>query len=308
MGWDRLKQFQGVVSLLLLVLIAALIESSRNSFFQWATVENISAQVAVTGVLSVGMTFVILTGGIDLSVGSMCAVVSVCGAKLALAGYSAWQVVPAMVCIGGAFGLINGLLVAHSRVQPFVITLASMASLRGAAFLISPNNVSGFPNIFEPFQSSLRGVPIQAALLLCLVVTSWILLKKTVFGRHIYATGGNETAAHMSAAPVRQTKVLAYTISGLCVGIAAVLLVARTNNGEPGGAVSYELDAIAAVVIGGSSLLGGRGGVWGTLLGAVFMQSLSLLMILWGIHDKLALLLKGPIILIAVILQSGKKS
>lgn len=302
-----IQQFQGVISLVLLVLIAAALESSRISFFQWQTVENVAAQVAVTGVIAVGMTFVILTGGIDLSVGSMCAVVSVLGAKMAVAGLPLWQIAVGMLVAGAVMGAINGILVAFTPIQPFVITLASMASLRGAAYLISPNNVSGFPGLFDPFQAKLFGIPVQAILLVGLVATAYVVLRKTKMGRYVYAVGGSEVAAVYSAVPVRSTKVLVYTISGICVGLAAILLVARTSNGEPGGAIAYELDAIAAVVIGGASLMGGVGSVVGTLLGSVFMQSLALLMILWGIQDKLALLLKGPIILIAVLLQIGRR-
>jgi ribose transport system permease protein len=295
------------VSLALLVLAASLFGSSREWFFQYATVGTVAGQMAVIGVMAVGMTFVILTGGIDLSVGSMCALIGVCGAKLALGGHPLWQCAAAMLLLGALLGLINGVLVAATTVQPFVITLASMASLRGAAYLISPNNVSGFPKLFEPFQGAVYGLPVNAILLISLVVIGWWILRRTVFGRYVYAVGGNETACRYSAAPVARTKVLVYTINGICVGLAAILLIARTNNGEPGGATAYELDAIAAVVIGGASLVGGYGSVVGTLFGAVFMQTLSHLMVLWGIGDKLALLLKGPIILAAVLLQANRR-
>jgi ribose transport system permease protein len=299
------QRLQGVVSLLVLVLLAACFASSRSTFFQTDAIANIAGQVAVPGSLAVGMTFVILTGGIDLSVGSMCALLSVIAARWAESGTSLPVTASYVLLVGSLLGALNGLLVSMTRLQPFVVTLAAMVSLRGVAHLYSENhNISGFPPIFAPFQSAWGPVPVQAMLLIGMVSVSWILLTKTPFGRRVYAIGGNEDAAFLSGVRVRATKVAAYAINGVCVGVAALVLVSRTNNGEPGGAGGYELDAIAAVVVGGASLVGGVGSIWGTLFGAVFIQTLSLLMILWSIPDKLALGLKGPIILLAVWLQS----
>ena len=294
------------MSLLLLVAIAAAIPSSRGTFFQWQVVENIASQVAVPGALAVGMTFVILSGGIDLSVGSAVALISVVAAQWAASGQSLPVIALYCLFLGAVIGFVNGSLIAITGLQPFLITLASMASLRGIAFLYTKSNISGLPPVLKPLKESLFGIPMQAVLLLALVVAAWLFLTKTIYGRNLYAIGGNEEASRLSGVHVSRVKIATYVLNGICVGIAALLLVSRTNNGEPGGAMSLELDAIAAVVVGGASLLGGIGSIWGSLTGAVFIQTLSLLMILWSIDDKLALGLKGPVILLAVALQARR--
>lgn len=304
-----LQRFQGIISLLLLVIAAALIPSSRTAFFQAQTFENIASQVAVPGALAIGMTFVILTGGIDLSVGSMAALLSVVAATWAYSGASLAPTIAYVLLLGTILGLINGTLVAYTRLQPFIVTLAAMATLRGVSFLYTRSNVSGFKPIFQPLQEKVFGVPVHAIVLVGITVLGWLFLTKTVYGRYIYTVGDNEEAARLCGVPVNRVKIIAYAINGFCVAIAALVLVARTNVGEPGGGIEFELNAIAAVVVGGASLFGGIGSIWGSFTGALFIQMLSLLMILWSIDDKLALGLKGPIILLAVWLQSiGRKS
>lgn len=303
------QRFQGAISLVLLLAAAALIPASRQSFFQPGAYESIASQVAVPGALAIGMTFVILTGGIDLSVGSMVALLTVVAAKWALVGHSFAFVSVGVLALGAMFGAINGLLVALTGLQAFIVTLASMATLRGAAFLYTRSNVSGFQPIFSPFQGKVGPIPVHALLLVAMATLGWLFLAKTRYGRYIYAVGGNESAARLSGVPVSGVKVLAYGVNGFCAAIASLLLLARTNVGEPGGAIEFELNAIAAAVVGGASLFGGYGSIWGSFTGAVFMQTLTVLMILWSIDDKLALGLKGPIILLAVYLQSlGRKS
>jgi ribose transport system permease protein len=305
---STIQRFQGIISLVLLLIAAALVPGSSGRFFQVDALHNIASQVAVPGALAVGMTLVILTGGIDLSVGSMVALLNVVAAQSALSGRPLMVVVVYVLLLGLLLGTLNGVLVATTKLQPFIVTLATMASFRGAAFLYTRSNISGFDPIFAPLQAKWGGVPVQAVLLLAMVVGAWWFLSKTVMGRSIYAVGGNEEAARLSGLPVERVRVNAYALNGLCVAIAALLLTSRTNNGEPGGSVSLELDAIAAVVVGGASLFGGVGSIWGSLTGALFIQVLSLLMILWSIDDKLALGLKGPIILLAVYLQClGRK-
>ncbi|MCH8273960.1 MAG: ABC transporter permease, partial [Armatimonadetes bacterium] len=251
------QRFQGLISVALLVVAAAVIPESRAAFFQSATLENIPAQLAVPGALAVGMTFVILTGGIDLSVGSMMALLNVVAAQWASSGQPLHVVLPYVLFLGLALGAVTGLVVAYTRMQPFVVTLAAMVSLRGIAFLYTKNNISGFPPIFDPLESRWGDVPMQAVLLAAMVLCGWSFLTKTTYGRYVYAVGGNEEAARLSGVPVRRVKVMAYALNGLCVAVAALLLTARLDNGEPGGSIGMELDAIAAVVVGGASLVGG---------------------------------------------------
>lgn len=301
-----LQRYQGLAGLALLLLVAAFWEPR---FFGPDNLRNVFNQCAIPGTLAIGMTFVILTGGIDLSVGSHLALLNCIVATWLKAGTAVEATVPYVLVLGTGIGALIGAIVSVTRLQAFVVTLAAMVSLRGIAFVYTKNaNVSGIGDGLSPLKETVLGVPAPVWVMFLLLGASAFLLRKTIFGRHVYAIGGNETAALYSGVPVSKTRIWAYALNGFCIAVAALLLTARTNNGQPGAAQSYELDAIAAVVVGGSSLLGGYGNSLGSVVGALFILSIDTLLNLRGIDDKLGLGLKGVILLLAVYVQNlGRK-
>ncbi len=330
-----LGRYQAVVGLLLLVLLASLpIGIERGSlrlslyspyFRSWDNFANVFRQTSITGVLAVGMTFVILTGGIELSVGSGLAFLSCVAALLARrADLPFAAVILLVIGLGGLVGGINGAMVARGRFQPFIATLAAMVTLRGLAFRVTGSSIVTSPDLearFRIFSGSFavpipaflwrllgtdhvwNPLPVFAVFFLAAVVLGHLVLTRTRTGRYIVSIGGNEEAARLSGVPVTRDKMLVYALNGLLVGLAALMFTARTNSGDPGSAVGYELDAIAAVVVGGTSLSGGKGSIIGTLIGALFIGVLNNILQLNSIDRYTALALEGPIILFAVALQ-----
>jgi len=304
---QNLQRYQGLIGLVLLFIVAYFLS---KDFFEGANWVNILKQLAIPGALAVGMTYVILTGGIDLSVGSHLALLNVIAATWLKAGTSIPYTTAYVLFVGTAIGALTGWIIGKTRLQPFVVTLAAMVSLRGIAYVYSNRSmVSGFGDALEVLGKNYFGLPMSGWLLIVLTLLSAVLLSRTVFGRHVYALGGNEEAARLSGVPVQRTRVSAYALNGFCVAIAALLYTARTNNGEPGAAIGYELDAIAAVVVGGASLLGGVGSVFGTFVGALFMVCVNNILQLRGVDTNIAQGWKGLIILAAVYAQSlGRRS
>lgn len=304
-----LARYQGVIGFVALVALASALEP--RTFPQPGNVANIARQVAVDGVIAVGMTFVILTGGIDLSVGSMMALVSSVAATNAKNGMSLPLNVLASLALGGFLGGINGVVISRSRLQPFVVTLATMVMLRGIAQIYTQVAVvTGIGRSLDVFQSDIAGVPFPGILLVVSVVIAYVTLAKTRFGRYVYSIGGNEEASRLSGVPVGRVKVSVYVISGVTVGLAALLFTARTSSGDPNSGVGKELDAIAAVVVGGASLIGGIGSVFGTLVGAFFIGALNNFIDIQRyiqfdqLKPFIGMALKGPIIIAAVLFQT----
>lgn len=330
-----LRQNQGVLGLLALVLLSALpigfhvggarISLYNRYFWSWDNFANIFRQTSITGILAVGMTFVILTGGIELSVGSGLALLSCLAAMLARrTDLSFALVILATMGLGCALGAVDGVLVARGKFQPFIATLAAMVTLRGLAFRLTDGNIitdasldSRFrffsKNISVPIPGLLQHllganqfwnpVPIFAVIFLIAVILGQIVLTGTRFGRHVMSVGGNEEATRLSGVAVNRIKILVYALNGLLVGLAALMFTARTSSGDPGSGIGYELDAIAAAVVGGTTLTGGKGSIIGTLIGALFIGVLSNSLQLNSIDRYTALALEGPIILLAVALQ-----
>jgi ribose/xylose/arabinose/galactoside ABC-type transport system permease subunit len=262
-------------------------------------------QLAIPGVLAIGMTFVILTGGIDLSVGSHVALLNVILATWVKHGSSLPLSCAYVIAWGTAIGAFLGWLVGRLRMQPFIVTLGGMATLRGLAYIYSNKSIiSGFGDDFKALQDKMLGLPNSGWILILLTLAASLLLAKSVFGRRIYAVGGNAEAARYAGVPVNRTRIGAYAINGLCVAVAAILLTARTNTGQPNAAEGYELDAIAAVVVGGSSLMGGFGNAFGTFVGALFIVCVNNLLQLKEVDTYVGQGLKGVIILIAVYMQN----
>ena len=281
-------------------------------FFTAQNLGNVLRQNAEYGILAVGMTFVILTAGIDLSVGSLLAFSSVVAASImdrdphAGAGL-ALLVMAVGLLAGSALGLLNGLGVTLGRMQPFIVTLAMMSVARGFAFLWTGGRgidlIGDQPRLFERLGQDLGRVPVPAVILLASVAVSHLVLTRTRFGRFVYAIGSNETAARLAGIAVVRVKILVYTICGFLAGLAAMIYTSRTNAGRPDDGIGFELDAIAAVVIGGTNLMGGRGGVAGTLVGALTIGVLNNVLGLRGVDPNLQRVLKGLIIVAAVLVQ-----
>lgn len=284
---------------------------ARPNFLTLGNLINLVRQISINGILAVGVTYVLLTGGVDLSLGSMVALTGVIAAMFAHPQQYPF-VVPILIGIvaGAAGGAINGLLVTRGRIAPFVVTLGMMTSARGLALLLSGGRpVSNLSTTFTRIGSGdFLGIPTPTWVLLAVAVVSHIFLRNMRMGRHVYAVGGNENAARASGVGVNGVKMACYTICGAMAGLAGVVLASRITTGQPNAGIGYELDAIAAVVIGGTSLNGGTGGVSGTILGALLIGVINNGLDLLNVSSYYQQVIKGVIIVGAVWLDRSKKS
>ncbi|HEY3781207.1 MAG TPA: ABC transporter permease [Fimbriimonadaceae bacterium] len=301
-----LQRYQGLAGLALLFIAAHFLSSDFFVAQNWV---NILKQLAIPGVLAIGMTFVVLTGGIDLSVGSHLALLNVILATWAKHNANIWLSCGYVILWGVLIGAFLGWLVGRLRMQPFIVTLGAMVTLRGIAYVYSDRSiVSGFGDRFDAFEKPFLGLPISGWILIALTLAAGLILSKTVLGRRIYALGGSETASTYSGVPVNRVRIAAYAMNGLCVAVAAILFTARSSSGTPSAGLGYELDAIAAVVVGGASLFGGVGDAFGTLVGALFIVCVNNLLQLRSVDTNIAQAWKGVIILLAVYMQTiGRK-
>jgi ribose transport system permease protein len=296
-----------VVALLLICLVGVVTAGDR--FASADNVVTILRLAATIGVISVGMTFVITGGGIDLSVGAIMALSSVWCTTVAtqeMAENTHWIVmVLAALAVGGACGLVNGLLVSYGKIVPFIATLAMLASARGLAEIISDKKtqIVRVPGFADFFNREILGVPFLVILFFLVAAAGWVLLNRTTFGRRTVAVGGNPEAARLAGINVKRHTVYLYVLLGVCCGIAALMIVARTTTGTSTHGGLYELDAIAAVVIGGTLLSGGRGTIVGTVLGVLIFMTLTNVFTLNNRTLSEQSLLKGAIIVAAVLLQ-----
>ncbi|MEX2662499.1 MAG: ABC transporter permease [Vicinamibacterales bacterium] len=287
-----------------LVLECTILALSTDAFLTSANLSNVLRQNAFTAILAAGMTFVILTSGIDLSVGSVVGLAGMVCASVMASGGGVFAGVAAGLVVGLAVGALNGAAVTQLRVPAFVVTLATMLIARGAAYkLTDARTISGLPEGFSALSSSAA----SAAIMLLVFVAAWLLLKRTPFGRHVYAVGGNADAAWLSGVRVGRVQFAVYAISGLAAGLAGVLVASRLNAGYPRAGEFYELDAIAAVVVGGTSLFGGRGSIWGTLAGAFFIGVLNNGLNLFRVSPYDQLILKGVVLLAAVAIDRFRR-
>ena len=255
------------------------------------------------GILAVGMTFVILTGGIDLSVGAVMALVGTLATGMMVnMGLPAPLALLAGLVIGTVIGLANGALVAWGKMPAIIVTLATMGMARGLGLIYSGGYpISGIPSWISWFGVGRIGfVPVPVIVMVIIYAVAWVLLQRTAFGRHVYALGGNETAARLSGVKTQRVKLVVYGISGLTAALAAVILTGRLMSGQPNAGVGFELDAIAAVVLGGTAIAGGRGLILGTLIGAILLGILNNGLNLMGINPYLQDVIKGAIILLAI--------
>jgi ribose transport system permease protein len=307
---------------LCLVMILGAIFNANGTFFQWATHRDLFRQIAVTGILACGMTLVIITSGIDLSVGSLLGLSSVCFSIFMLHwGWSAWLAVPFTVGIGMICGLASGTLVSIFSLQPFIATLAMMVFARGLAKYVSagqkisraiPSADGSYqyvdlPKFFDFLDHKILAGNLAVVTVICIGICG-LLLAKLRWGRYLYATGGNEEAARLSGVPTTRVKLSVYALSGLFCAIAGICQAVQEQQGDPESGAGYELSAIAIVVIGGTSLSGGRGGIALTLLGAVTIGYLEKILSINAVDESSRLMLTGAIIVAAVLLQKVRKS
>ncbi|MEI6794982.1 MAG: ABC transporter permease [Verrucomicrobiota bacterium] len=292
--------------LLLVILVVGLALSvSTDAFLSVANLTNVARQVSINGILAVGVTFVLLTAGVDLSLGSVVALSGVACATFAHPGeYSVFVPLAIGLLTGAACGLLNGVLVTRGGVAPFIVTLGMMTIARGLALILSGGRpVANMSNELTALAGDIWGVPIPVLCFAGVAITAWFFLKNFRLGRHIYAVGGNENAARAAGVPVERVKLFAYGLCGLLTGLAGVVLAARITTGQPNAGQAYELDAIAAVVIGGTSLSGGVGTITGTLLGVLLIGVINNGLDLMGVSSYYQAVIKGVIIVGAVWLD-----
>jgi inositol transport system permease protein len=283
---------------------------ARPSFLNIANLINVLRQISINGILAVGVTYVLLTGGVDLSLGSVVALTGVIAAGLAHpAQQSVLLAVVAGVLAGAVCGGLNGWIVTHGRVAPFIATLGMMTAARGLALLISGGRpVSNLAPAFTRIGGGdIASVPVPILIFIAVAIVSWIFLRRMRWGRYIYAVGGNENAALAAGVKIQAVKTTAYTICGALAGVAGVVLAARITTGQPNAGIGYELDAIAAVVIGGTSLNGGVGGIAGTVLGALLIGVINNGLDLLNVSSYYQQIVKGLIIVGAVWLDRSKR-
>lgn len=310
-GWP-LGSWVGRLGLVVaLVGLGAVLAVLRPQFLTWANLITVARQISINGILAVGATYVLLTGGVDLSLGSVVALSGVVAASLAHPGqYPLVVPVAAGVLTGLGCGLVNGLVITLGRVAPFIVTLGMMTAARGLALVLSQGRpVSNLSNGFARLAGGdLAGVPYPVLILLGVAVLSGVFLRNIRLGRYLYAVGGNELAARACGLNVEAIKTFAYAVCGALAGLAGVVLASRITAGQPNAGLGYELDAIAAVVIGGTSLSGGVGGVTGTLLGALLMGVINNGLDLLNVSSYYQQIVKGVIIVGAVWLDQRGKS
>ncbi|HGN1606051.1 TPA: ribose ABC transporter permease [Proteus mirabilis] len=299
-------------SLIALLLLIVVVSTLSPNFFTLNNIFNILQQTSVNAIMAVGMTLVILTSGIDLSVGSLLALIGAVAASMVGADVNALVAVVGALALGAAIGGVTGVIIAKGKVQAFIATLVMMLLLRGVTRVYtdgSPINTGFSDNadlfswfgIGRPF-----GIPTPIWLMMIVFLSAWYVLHHTRLGRYIYALGGNEAATRLSGISVDKIKIIVYALCGLLAALASVIEVARLSSAQPMAGNGYELDAIAAVVLGGTSLAGGKGRIMGTLIGALILGFLNNALNLLGISSNYQMIVKAVVILLAVLVDNKK--
>ncbi len=301
----RLVRESGILGALIILIVVGAIISPH--FLKPTNLVNVIRQIAIVGILGIGMTFVILTSGIDLSVGSIVGFVAVLSASMLRADVPWVMVIPLGLAAGGVVGALNGFGITKGNLQPFIMTLGMMVIARGVTMTYSEGQPISIGEAAESFSwlgaGDWLGIPVPVWLLLTAAILAGLTLSHTPFGRHIYAVGDNAEAARLSGINTDLVTFGVYVISGVMAALSALILVSRLTTGEPLQGTGFELDAIAIVVIGGTSLFGGEGGVRGTLIGAAIVAVLANLLNLVGVSPFSQQIVKGLIIISAVLLE-----
>ena len=303
---ELLVEYKSLVGLVILIAVVGVLSSS---FFTVPNLLNVLRQTSINGVIAAGMTFVILTGGIDLSVGSILAFSGAVAASCLASGQSMVVTIILTLVIGAGVGLLNGIIIAKGKLQPFIVTLATMTILRGATLVftdgkpISLGSGSGAVAFGKIGGGSIFEIPTPVIIMILAFAICYYILTQTKMGRYTYALGGNEEATKLSGLNADRIKMFVYTVSGLLASVAGIIITSRLFSVQPNAGNGYELDAIAAVVLGGTKLAGGKGKITGTIIGALIIGVLSNALNLLNVSSYFQMIAKGVVILIAVLLD-----
>ncbi|MEU0413142.1 ABC transporter permease [Streptomyces griseorubiginosus] len=303
-GWDvRTLSLLGVLA----VLVAVGGITAPDEFLATSNLQLVLTQASVIGVVTVGMTFVITSGGIDLSVGAIVALASVWATTVATQEFGFAGILFTALIVGVGCGLVNGLLIAYGRMVPFIATLAMLASARGLALQITDGStqIVSVSSVLDlgARDSYILGIPPLVLIFAAVTVIGWLVLNRTTFGRRTVAVGGNAEAARLAGIDVRRQRLYLYLLSGLCCGIAAFMLIVLAGSGQNTNGNLYELDAIAAAIIGGTLLSGGRGTIIGSVLGVLVFTTITNIFALNNLETAVQQIAKGAIIVAAVLVQ-----
>ncbi|MGL5310077.1 MAG: ribose ABC transporter permease [Plesiomonas shigelloides] len=301
-------------SLIALLVLIAVVSFLNPNFFMLDNLLNILRQTSVNAIIAVGMTLVILTAGIDLSVGSVLALCGAVAATMVGLELPVYVVIPAALALGAALGGISGVIIAKGKVQAFIATLVTMTLLRGATLVYTDGRPvsTGFSDAADSFAwlgtGYLFGIPVPIWLMALVFIAAWYMLNHTRMGRYIYALGGNEAATRLSGINVDRVKIAVYALCGLLAALAGLIVTSRLSSAQPTAGTGYEQDAIAAVVLGGTSLAGGKGRIMGTLIGALIIGFLNNALNLLDVSSYYQMIAKAVVILLAVLVdnKSGK--
>ncbi|MBP1993868.1 ABC transporter permease [Paenibacillus eucommiae] len=293
----------GIYFVLLFLILFFSVAS--DAFLSVNNLLNILRQVSIIGIVAVGMTYVILTAGIDLSIGSIIGVSAVLAAKLMLFGMNPFLACIITLIVGIIIGLMNTYFIHEIQIPPLIVTLATLTALRGIAYIITGGlPVYGLPEGYSIVgQGYFLGIPVPVIVMIVCFVAGYIVLEKTRFGRYVYGVGSNEEASRLSGVNVRKVKYIAYCLSGFLSALAGLVLLSRVNSGQPTAGTGYELDVIIGVVLGGVSMNGGEGRISGVITGILIMGVLTNGMILLNISEYYQLVVKGGVLLLAVSLD-----
>jgi ribose transport system permease protein len=307
-GSEPVRRNLGLVGVLVLLLVVGMATRSDiflNGHRLWSNELTVLTQASSIGIITIGMTFVMIGGGIDLSVGALLALASVWSTTVATQSYGAGVMIVAALLVGTASGLVNGILISYGRMVPFIATLATMVAARGLAQKISGKltQIVRVQTINKIAEWKPLGIPLLVVIFLVAAVGAWILLNRTTFGRRTVAIGGNPEAARLAGINLRRHTLMLYALSGLCCGIAAVMITAQATAGSSDHGNLYELNAIAAAIIGGTSLAGGRGTIVGSVLGVLVFTQIYNLFIVKNLQTEYQLIAQGVIIVAAVLIQ-----
>ncbi|MFN3016938.1 ribose ABC transporter permease [Vibrio coralliilyticus] len=300
-------------SLIALIFLIVVVSFLNPNFFTVDNILNILRQTSVNAIIAVGMTLVILTAGIDLSVGSVLALCGAFAASLIALEVPVLVAVPTALFAGAALGAISGIIIAKGKVQAFIATLVTMTLLRGVTMVYTDGRPisTGFTDTADAFAwfgtGYALGIPVPVWLMVIVFAAAWFLLNHTRFGRYVYALGGNESATRLSGINVDRVKIGVYAICGLLSALAGIIITSRLSSAQPTAGMGYELDAIAAVVLGGTSLMGGKGRIMGTLIGALIIGFLNNALNLLDVSSYYQMIAKAVVILLAVLVDNKNK-
>lgn len=308
---NTMKYMSELTTVIVLIILMAVITIINSNFLTANNLLNLLLQVTSNALIAFGMTFVILTGGIDLSVGSILALSSALTAGLLGSGMPVTLAILISLILGCILGMMNGLLISYGKLAPFIVTLATMTIFRGATLVYTNGNpiTKGLSDTFLfQFlgQGYIVGIPFPVIIMFIVFIVLYVLLHKTAFGKSVYAIGGNEKAAYISGVKLNKVKIIIYSISGMMASISGLIITSRLSSAQPTAGASYEMDAIAAVVLGGTSLSGGKGRILGTLIGALIIGVLNNGLNIIGVSAFWQQVVKGVVILIAVLIDRFK--